>query len=764
MGTGVTTSLGADFPRSETIMFTSGITSFFSGDIIRVGSATTHEMMKIIAVNNAGITSAIRVHRNWMGTDLIEHSNHDIVEKMSGNYNIVDSTLNFASAPIGNRPKVGVATSPPNDRDFVGITTTSSFSGRIFNRSGIKGGSTKAYAANYNIDDISQQFDGQTKEFTLKVNKSNVTGIATNLGVVLVNGILQGAGELNDYTLSEVSGITSITFTGTASSIANDVNNASVPVGGIIVSVASSEGLGYQPLVSAGATIHFNNIGVATAVSIGNSGSGYRVSPGYAGLGSVTSIGGVGIATVVNVAIAVTTSGGTPTIQNIGTAAVTNGRVVSIAVTNTNPIPGIGTQNPSSVGTGQSTFTAIIDAPLPYQDIPLWYDNDSTPGVGGSQARANITVGVATTGGRVIDFEITNTGFGYKNSQVLTVPTFATAPGESYAIPIDAHLFKPFKLTLDRVHHDEFNMWSMGELQALDDFSNLFDGTRKVFPLTVAGEAFAIQARTGSNIVVRDTIILTINDVLQVPGEGYIFDGGGSITMTEAPNAGDVMRMFFYRGTGGEDVKDRDIVETVKVGDDLQVGFDPAYNTHTLLEFPRTVSEIVSSSQVDTNQYYGRGLGDSETETRPVKWYRQIEDKFIDGRIVRKDRPLYEPNLFPSAYLIQSVGVGSTSIFIDNCKPFFDPENENPVNRDFQKDIQIVNASSEYEFLAGAAATAVVSIAGTISSIEISDGGDGYTAAPTVTIQQPVSIGNTGFAGIGSTTIAIATATISNGL
>ena len=41
----------------------------------------------------------------------------------------------------------------------------------------------------------------------------------------------------------------------------------------------------------------------------------------------------------------------------------------------------------------------------------------------------NISVGVATTGGRVIDFEITNTGFGYKNNQVLTVPTFATAPG-----------------------------------------------------------------------------------------------------------------------------------------------------------------------------------------------------------------------------------------------------------------------------------------------------------------------------------------------
>ena len=46
----------------------------------------------------------------------------------------------------------------------------------------------------------------------------------------------------------------------------------------------------------------------------------------------------------------------------------------------------------------------------------------------------------------------------------------------------------------------------------------------------------------------------------------------------------------------------------------------------------------------------------------------------------------------------------------------------------------------------------------------ISDGGEGYTAAPTVKIQQPVSVGNTGFAGIGSTTIAVATATISSGV
>jgi len=102
-------------------------------------------------------------------------------------------------------------------------------------------------------------------------------------------------------------------------------------------------------------------------------------------------------------------------------------------------------------------------------------------------------------------------------------------------------------------------------------------------------------------------------------------------------------------------------------------------------------------------------------------------------------------------------------VFIDSCKPFFNPENENPSDRNFQKDIQIVNASAQYEFLAGAAATAIVSIANTIQHFSITDAGDGYTSAPEVRIQQPISIGGTPFAGIGTTATAIATATIANG-
>jgi hypothetical protein len=71
-------------------------------------------------------------------------------------------------------------------------------------------------------------------------------------------------------------GVTTITFTGAATSIAYDVNTSSLPAGGVIVSVGSTEGFGYQPLVSAGGTAIVSGLGTISSISIGNSGSGYR--------------------------------------------------------------------------------------------------------------------------------------------------------------------------------------------------------------------------------------------------------------------------------------------------------------------------------------------------------------------------------------------------------------------------------------------------------------------------------------------------------
>jgi hypothetical protein len=264
-----------------------------------------------------------------------------LVTKVSGNYNIVDNVLNFAEAPFGNIP-LSSPTNRPDERDWVGISTGSSFQGRSFIRSGIVNSSDETYHKNYIFSDISSGFNGINKTFTLTSNGTNATGIQTENAIVLINDIFQGPGLTYDYTLLESAGITSITFTGAATSVSYDVNNASIPRGGVIVSVGSTEGFGYQPLVSAGGTATVSVAGTISAISIGNSGSGYRSG-----------------AQVVKVGVALSSTG-TPTIEFIGTATVSNGNIVSIAITN--PGSGYTSTNPPYV---------IFDDPLSYSNLPL---------------------------------------------------------------------------------------------------------------------------------------------------------------------------------------------------------------------------------------------------------------------------------------------------------------------------------------------------------------------------------------------------------
>jgi hypothetical protein len=709
VGTSVTTTLSRELLVTEDIAYFSGITSFFGADYIQIDN----EIMKVLGVG-IGSTNAIKLTRAWLGTTLVGHSTGAKVTKIKGNYNIIDNMINFIEAPYGNNP-IGSITDPPQFRDWIGITTSSSFNGRVFTRSGVQNSTQETYTKNYIFDDISQNFTGQDKNFRLTSDSSNIIGVATNNAVILINGIFQGPGLTYDYTLNEASGITTISFTGTASSVFYDPNNANVPVGGVIVSAGSTEGFGYQPLIGAGGTAVVSAAGTISSISIGNSGSGYRV----------------GVQTVrVGVALS---SRETPNIEFIGTAVVSNGHIVSIAVTN----PGIGytRTNPPYV---------VIDAPLSYTNIPLQYSSVSATG-SGAQAKVNIVVG---QGSSVIDFEIINTGYGYGGGQILTVPI-----GGLTGIPTTSDPnFKEFQLTIQDVDKDEFFGWSIGQLQVLDDFSNLFNGTRKTFPISLNGNRLSIQAKPGSSITVQDTLLIFINDILQVSDESYTFTGGSSITFKEAPKSGDTLKFIFYKGTGGSDVIDREVIDTIKAGDDLTIGYDVALGQQKFLQqSERTVREVTSSNSVDTNVYYGPGLSENNELYRPITWCRQTEDRIINGEVVSKKRELYEPLIFPSSYLIQSVGIGSTVVFVDNIRPFFNQTNENAVSVDFQKEVVIV----DYAEKVSAAATAVVSTAGTISSIVISTGGVGYSTSPEVNVQNPV--------GFGSTARALATSTISAG-
>ena len=385
----------------------------------------------------------------------------------------------------------------------------------------------------------------------------------------------------------------------------------------------------------------------------------------------------------------------------------------------------------------------VFDNPLSYSNVQLVYSSSSVTGFG-THATANVVVG---QGSSVIDFEIVNTGYGYGNGQILTV-----AIGGTTGIPTtSSYSGNEFQITIDEVHVDEFSGWTVGTLDVLDKVDDFIDGVRKDFPLTKAGSIISIVAAKGSKINVEDVLLIFVNNILQVPGEGYTFTGGSTVVFTEAPKIGDTVNILFYKGSGDTDVIFRNVIETVKKGDTLQLKSDRSVGQSSYLsEDERVVELIKSTNTVETNPYEGPGNVSDVTLERPVDWCRQTEDIFINQIGVGKDRELYEPVINPSAYLIKSVGVGSTAIYVDNLRPIFNSQNENDTSLIFQKKIKFIRQETK----TGAAGTAVVSGFGTISSVTISDGGVGYTTAT-------VSFGST--IGVGTTSRALGNVTISAG-
>ena len=109
--------------ESETDFVTlTGISSFFSGDIIKIND----EFMKVDTVG-IGSTNRILVRRGRLNSAIANHSAGDTVTKFLGNYQIVEDTINFTDPPKGEKGPAG-------------LTTTSTFAGRVFTRTGIPGG------------------------------------------------------------------------------------------------------------------------------------------------------------------------------------------------------------------------------------------------------------------------------------------------------------------------------------------------------------------------------------------------------------------------------------------------------------------------------------------------------------------------------------------------------------------------------------------------------------------------------------------------
>ena len=140
-----------------------------------------------------------------------------------------------------------------------------------------------------------------------------------------------------------------------------------------------------------------------------------------------------------------TSSTGTGNIGSIGTA-ISGGHIVSVAITN----PGTG----YTILINHLSYLMI----LYHIQICVCHSSSSPAGVG-TEATVDVVVG---NGSSVIDFEIQNTGYGYRENAILTV-----AIGGTTGIPTtSSYSGNEFRVTID-IADDKFSGWSVGTLEFL---------------------------------------------------------------------------------------------------------------------------------------------------------------------------------------------------------------------------------------------------------------------------------------------------------
>jgi len=653
------------------------IRGFSQYDLVKIGN----EILRIQVIGFGTMSNNVLLDRAWMGTFEESHTGNSTVTLLKGDYNIREDKIHFADVPFGGtRQKIGVSSAsvdvganvftalteifdtgtqvklrsltPPapltGNRDYyiiknannnfsfaetqgdaltgVAITLTSSgigthnllvadvvegseFQGRSFIRSD--------YTGNFLLDDISSGFTGVGKTFTMQSNGSNITGINTDFGVILLNNTFQKPGT--DYNYNEVGGATSITFTGnnisglTETYSTSDVNANRLPRKGIISGLGNTQGFGYQQIQAGFGTAVVSGFGTIT-VAMGYTGSGYRSA---------------------GTQFKVRVIGGNPTTAAAGTFSVQDGRIKKVFMDGT---PGVGY-------THTSVPLLEFDSPYGYDDIKLISANT---GIGAS---ISIKIGI---GDSISQTEITNTGYGFTVGEQLTVAGIPT----NFSAGTN---FQPATFTVTETSDDKFTGWVLGKFQVLDDFSDEFNGSKTQFTITENNSPISIETLPGSPISLDDVLLIFINDVLQKPGVSYQFTGGTQIKFTEAPPRGSSLQVLFYRGTDA-DIGTAEAVESITKGDIITINSPPS-DRSILTQNPRTIRETVSRDTLQTTIYKGQGITAAKTPLRPVTWRKQANDKIVDGAKVSKARGLYAGQVFPATRIIKDVATTDTVVY-----------------------------------------------------------------------------------------------------
>ena len=716
---------GGQIGTASSIFALSGVSSIRPRDILKIDN----EYMDVVSVgigtsvtgpvSGLGTYPLVSVSRAVVGSSVATHTDGTSVRVYRGSYNIEGSTIYFTDAPYGN---AGITKNPTTQLSYV----RSTFDGRVYLR--------QNYSTNYIYDDISDNFTGIGRTFNVTVQGINTTGVNTT-AVLLINDVFQtpttenNAGNNYEFIPSSSSGVSTVRFTGITSSnnaliISDyDVNQNQIPRGGVIVSLGSTNGLGFAPLVGASVTAVVGAGGSIISVGLGTTD---RVGSGYYGtvsIGVSETSHSVGLGSTA-IILATVGAGGTLSFTvSYGGTGYTNPKISIPEPSYSNlPVTGV-----SRFGIGATTDTG--------SSLLISLD------VGASS-----TTGIGSTLFEVKSFKISRPGYGFRIGDVFKPVGLVTTKG--LAAPL-----ADFELTVLDIFTDSFAAWQFGDLDFIDPITALQDGSRKRFPLYYNAQllSFEIDAADPDSVDIDlNTVLLVFrNGVIQKPGEAYEYDGGTSIMFSEAPRVEDKLAIFFYRGTTGVDTVQVDVTETIKIGDDVQIFKNDNYQG-TVDQEIRRVDDLSGSDRIETNIYSGPGI--DTNNYKPLFWTKQKVDKIINGDFVYKSRDSIEGQIYPTARVIKNISSGDTEIFVDDVQLF-----------DYEKDVSSTSIAGFSVLLAqdaglvSAGITATVSAAGTISALTITNPGAGYTGTVNIKIASPNRIG----VGIGTT--ATATVSISGG-
>ena len=819
--TPITTELEFNISDSVTTFSVTGISSVNTGDTIKindeymeitnVGLGTT----SVGPITETGSVKILEVNRGYIGSSATNHTSGDTTRLFSGGYNIVDSTIHFTQAPRGTNRSGRT----PSNLDPV----RSTFNGRVYLR--------QDYSTNFVFDDISDSFNGTDQAYRVKVGGADTVGINTGSSILLLNGIFQTPTTFNNlnnnYNFSSIGGTaTNVIFTGITSSNGSliisdtDVNQNQLPRGGVIVSLGSTGGEGVAPLVGANVKATTNGSGaIVGVVGIATTGSSYGISTAsynnltgelevttssnhdfsnineFVRLDGLTfnpslsiandrSFGLTGVLSSTTFTISLGSSTTSHAYVGSGTAFeylhnLTFGsgyrNPVSVAVTD---LSGNGASADISAvagdggvlsftinnnGTGYTKPQIQVSSPS-YSNLPITgvsrrgIGNTTDTGTGAlvsvNVGSSNTSVGIGSTLFTIKEFVLENPGYNFKLGDVFKPVGLVTAVGVT--------TMTDFELTVLDVFTDQYSSWNFGQFDFIDSIKDLQDGSRTRFPLIYNANLLSFEKEENSLLDLKSLLLIFINGVVQDPGEAYTFDGGTSFEFAQAPDPSDIIDIFFYKGTEGVDAVQvaagSSVAPTIKVGDSVQVIKNSGITT---TQKSRVIYGINASDEVETNLY--NSIGIDERNFKPFHWTKQKIDKKINGEFIFKSRDSLESLVYPTAKIISDVGIGDTILYLDNASFF-----------NYEEDFGTINVGAvgglivESTDLVAAGLTAIVSAAGTIQSLDITNAGNGYVgSAVTISIAAPAT--NNYYAITTSTTpptgltTATASATISNG-